>query len=61
MITKPPPPPESPQIDSQTVPVADTVPRASRGRDGGKRTNGVKRYIAVDVNGLSLAVVVTAA
>ena len=29
--------------------------------DGGKRTNGVKRHIAVDVNGLLLAVVVTAA
>lgn len=30
-------------IDSQTVPAADTVPRSSRGWDGGKRTNGVKR------------------
>ena len=29
--------------------------------DGGKRTNGVKRHIAVDVSGLLLAVVVTAA
>ena len=29
--------------------------------DGDKRTNGVKRHIAVDVNGLLLAVVVTAA
>ena len=48
-------------IDSQTVPAADTVPRSSRGWDGGKRTNGVKRHIAVDVNGLLLAVVVTAA
>jgi hypothetical protein len=25
------------------VPAADTVPRSSRGWDGGKRTNGVKR------------------
>ena len=41
-------------IDSQTVPAADTVPRSSRGWDGGKRTNGVKRHIAVDVNGLLL-------
>ena len=41
-------------IDSQTVPAADTVPRSSRGWDGGKRTN-VKRHIAVDVNGLLLA------
>ena len=48
-------------IDSQTVPAADTVPRSRRGWDGGKRTNGVKRHIAVDVNGLLLAVVVTAA
>ena len=42
-------------IDSQTVPAADTVPRSSRGWDGGKRTNGVKRHIAVDVNGLLLS------
>jgi transposase len=48
-------------IDSQTVPAADTVPRSSRGWDGGKRTNGVKLHLAVDVNGLLLAVVVTAA
>ncbi len=27
-------------IDSQAVPAADTVPRSSRGCDGGKRTNG---------------------
>ena len=48
-------------IDSQTVPAADTVPRSSRGWDGGTRTNGVKRHLAVDVNGLLLTVVVTAA
>ena len=48
-------------IDSQTVPAADTVPRSSRGWDGGKRTNGVTRHLAGDVNGLLLAVVVTAA
>ena len=48
-------------IDSQTVPAADTVPRSSRGWDGGTRTNGVKRHLAVEVNGLLLAVVVTAA
>ena len=48
-------------IDSQTVPAADTVPRSSRGWDGGKRTNGVKRHLAVEVNGLLLGVVVTAA
>ena len=48
-------------IDSQTVPAADTVPRSGRGWDGGTRTNGVKRHLAVDVNGLLLTVVVTAA
>ncbi|QXC46255.1 IS5 family transposase [Rhodococcus qingshengii] len=48
-------------IDSQTVPAAGNVPRTSRGWDSGKKTNGVKRHIAVDVNGLLLAVVVTAA
>ena len=45
----------------QTVPAADTVPRSGRGRDGGTRTNGVKRRLAVEVNGLLLTVVVTAA
>ncbi|MDI9978922.1 MULTISPECIES: IS5 family transposase [Rhodococcus] len=48
-------------VDSQTVPAADTVPGSRREWDGRKRTNGVKRHIAVDVNGLLLAVVVTAA
>ena len=48
-------------IDSQTMPAADTVPRSSRGWDGGTRTNGVKRHLAVEVNGLLLVVVVTAA
>lgn len=48
-------------IDSQTMPAADTVPQSSRGWDGGKRTNGCKRHIAVDVTGLLLAVVLTAA
>ena len=37
------------------VPAADTVPRSSRGWDGGNRTNGVKRHLAVDANGLLLA------
>ena len=36
-------------------------PHPRRGGDGGKRTNGVKRHLAGDVNGLLLAVVVTAA
>ncbi|MDI9917300.1 transposase [Rhodococcus sp. IEGM 1379] len=38
------------------------VPAGSRrGWGGGKRTNGVKRHIAVDVNGQPLTVVATAA
>lgn len=48
-------------IDSQSVRGADTVPADSRGYDGGKRTNGRKRHIAVDTGGLLLAVVVTMA
>ncbi|MCJ0907292.1 IS5 family transposase [Rhodococcus sp. ARC_M6] len=48
-------------IDSQSVQGADTVPRSSRGYDAGKKTNGRKRHIAVDTNGLLLAVVVTMA
>jgi transposase len=48
-------------IDSQSVQGADTVNRSSRGYDAGKKTNGRKRHIAVDTNGLLLAVVVTMA
>lgn len=48
-------------IDSQTVKAADTVGRDSRGIDGGKKTNGRKRHLVVDVNGWLLAVIVTAA
>nr|GLK34422.1 hypothetical protein GCM10017611_12700 [Rhodococcus wratislaviensis] len=40
---------------------ADTVARSSRGYDAGKKINGRKRHIAVDTNGLLLAVVVTMA
>ena len=43
------------------VPAADTAPRSSRGWDGGNSTNGVKRHLAVDANGLLLAVVVVTA
>ena len=43
------------------MPAADTVHRSTRGWDGGKKTNGRKHHITVDVNGLLLAVVVTAA
>jgi putative transposase len=48
-------------IDSQSVRAADTVPKASRGWDNGKKVNGRKRHIAVDTGGMLLAVVITAA
>jgi transposase len=48
-------------IDSQSVRGADTVPRAGRGYDAGKRVNGRKRHLAVDTGGLLLAVIVTMA
>jgi transposase len=48
-------------VDSGSVKGADTVGSASRGFDSGKKINGRKRHIAVDVEGFLLAVVVTAA
>lgn len=48
-------------MDSQSVKAADTVGAGSRGFDAGKKINGRKRHIAVDVEGFLLAVVVTAA
>lgn len=48
-------------IDSASVRGADTVPAATRGYDAGKKINGRKRHIAVDSNGLLLAVIVTVA
>ncbi|WP_307871882.1 AMP-binding protein [Micromonospora sp. U21] len=48
-------------IDSQSVRAGDTVTRASRGYDAGKKINGRKRHIAVDTGGLVLAVIVTIA
>ena len=48
-------------IDSQSVKAADTVGKDSRGYDAAKKTEGRKRHLAVDVMGLILAVVVTAA
>ena len=44
----------------ESVPVADTVPRSGTGWDGAKRTTGETPH-RVDVTGLLLAVVVTAA
>jgi transposase len=48
-------------IDSQSVRAAATVPHATRGWDAAKKVNGRKRHIAVDVMGLVLDVVITAA
>jgi transposase len=48
-------------VDSQSVKGADTVGAGTRGFDSGKKINGRKRHIAVDVEGFLLAVVVTAA
>lgn len=55
------PTPTAAIIDSQSVRGADTVPQRSRGYDAGKKVNGRKRHIAVDTNGLLLAVLVTIA
>ncbi|MFB9691410.1 transposase, partial [Amycolatopsis plumensis] len=40
---------------------AETVARAGRGYDGGKKIDGRKRHIATDTQGLLLVVLVTAA
>ena len=48
-------------IDSQSVKGAETVGRARRGFDSGKKINGTKRHVAVDTLGLLLVVIVTAA
>lgn len=53
--------PSAAVVDSQSVKAADTVGAATRGFDNGKKINGRKRHIAVDVEGFLLAVVVTAA
>ncbi|MFI9210494.1 IS5 family transposase [Streptomyces sp. NPDC053253] len=48
-------------IDSQSVKADAVVDADSRGFDGGKLINGRKRHVVVDMLGLSLAVMVTAA
>jgi transposase len=48
-------------IDSQSVRAAETVARDQRGYDAGKKVQGRKRHIAVDVMGNLLAVLITAA
>src|SRR5207237_3091705 len=55
------PEPTAAVIDSQSVKAAETVGRASRGYDAGKKINGRKRHIAVDTIGLLLTVLITAA
>jgi putative transposase len=42
-------------VDSPSLRGAETVGRASRGYDAGKKINGRKRHIAVDTCGLLLA------
>lgn len=48
-------------LDTQSVRVANHVPAATTGKDAAKRVPGRKRGLAVDVIGLIIAVVVTAA
>jgi putative transposase len=53
--------PTAAAADSQSVRAAETVAKASRGYDAGKKTNGRKRHIVVDTCGLLLLVLVTGA
>lgn len=55
------PQPSAAILDSQSVKAADVVGAKTRGFDSGKKINGRKRHIAVDVEGFLLSVVVTAA
>jgi len=55
------PQPTAAIIDSQSVKAAETVARTQRGYDAGKKINGRKRHIAVDVMGLLLVVLITPA
>jgi transposase len=48
-------------IDSQSVKTSNNVPESSQGMDMGKKIKGRKRHIAVDVLGLLLVVLITAA
>jgi transposase len=48
-------------IDSQSVKGSEMIARGRRGYDAGKKINGTKRHLAVDVLGLLLTVLVTAA
>lgn len=48
-------------VDSQSVKSAEWADPLDVGYDGGKRITGIKRHLAVDVEGFLLAVVVSAA
>lgn len=48
-------------IDSRSVKAAETVAKATRGYDAGKKINGRKRHLVVDTRGLPLMVMVTPA
>jgi transposase len=48
-------------IDSQSVKGSEMIGRSRRGYDAGKKINGTKRHLAVDVLGLLLTVLITAA
>lgn len=48
-------------VDSQSVKGAETVSKATRGFDAGKKVNGRKRHIAVDTLGLPAMITVTPA
>ena len=48
-------------VDAQSVKAADTVGKATRGYDAGKKVNGRKRHVVVDTLGLLVVVLVTAA
>jgi transposase len=55
------PEPTAAIVDSQSVRAAETVARKDRGYDAGKKINGRKRHIVVDVMGTLLMILVTAA
>jgi transposase len=55
------PEPSAGIIDSQSVKAADTVAKATRGYDAGKKVGGRKRFIVTDTLGLLIVVCVVAA
>ncbi|MEV6393411.1 transposase [Streptomyces sp. NPDC051907] len=48
-------------VDSQSVKGAETVSKATRGFDAGRKINGRKRHIAIDTLGLPVMITVTPA